>query len=81
MLPEEQISLYCPCCKATIDRPLSWFKQTYNTCPTCNTGLAASQFEAALAEIEAALDEQIDEMVQGKPASGCGCGGGGCGGH
>jgi hypothetical protein len=81
MLPEEQISLDCPSCKAPIDRPLSWFKQTYSTCPACNAGLAASQFASILADLETALDAHIDEQLQEKPASGCGCGGGGCGGH
>jgi len=80
VLPIDQITLDCPSCHAPLTRSLDWFKQTYFTCPECGAGLAASQFSSLIADLEAALDENIEEMMQGK-SSGCGCGKGGCGGH
>lgn len=71
MLANEEIALECPYCKGEIYQPLTWFKQAYNTCPTCGGGLAASQFDAAVAEIEAALEASIEEMVQGSRVCGC----------
>jgi hypothetical protein len=75
VLAEEMLILDCPYCGAAIYQPLSWFKKTYSTCPACDQGLAASQFENTIFELEQALDESIDEMVYGKPHSGC------CGNH
>jgi len=72
----EIITLDCPYCRAPLHQPLSWFKQTYFTCPACGGGLAAGQFEAIIGELEAAFDASIEEMLQGRP--GCGCGSGGC---
>lgn len=73
VLSEEMAALDCPYCGATIYQPLSWFKRTYSTCPACDRGLAAAQFETTLAVLEQAMDESIDEMVLGEPHSGC-CG-------
>ncbi len=73
MPEEENISLDCPYCGEAIYKPLSWFKKTYSTCPACRQGLAASQFAAAIDDIEHALDARIEEMVRGQPNSGC-CG-------
>jgi len=73
----EIITLDCPYCRAAIRQPLSWFRQAYFSCPDCHGGLAAGQFEAIIRELDAAFDDSIDEMLQGKP--GCGCGSGGCG--
>ncbi len=76
LLTEEHIALACPYCRAEIYRPLNWFKQAYLTCPACDGGLTADQFAPLVRELEQALDETIEEMVQTK--SGCGCGGGCC---
>ena len=75
VLAEEMLILDCPYCGAAIYQPLSWFKKTYSTCPACDQGLASSQFENTIADLEQALDESIDEMVYGKPHSSC------CGNH
>lgn len=77
MLANEEIALECPYCKGEIYRPLVWFKQTYNSCPACGGGLAASQFDAAVAEIEAAMESCVEEMVQGQKGCGCNCNHGG----
>lgn len=69
------ITLECPYCGEAIYQPLSWFKKTYSTCPACDRGLAAGQFEKVIADLEQALDESIDEMLQEKPHGGC------CGNH
>ncbi len=74
MFDSENIALDCPYCGKAIYQPLSWFKQTYSTCPNCERGVAAGQFAAAIDEIEQALEEHIEEMMKGKPKSGC-CGG------
>lgn len=73
MRTEEMIALDCPYCGEIIYQPLSWFKKTYSTCPNCDKGLTASQFEKAVFELEQTLDESIDEMLQKKPHGGC-CG-------
>ncbi|MFO7982467.1 MAG: hypothetical protein R6V08_03355 [Desulfuromonadales bacterium] len=73
MKTEETISLDCPCCGELIYKPLSWFKKTYSTCPACDGGLASRQFEAAVEEIEKALDDHVEEILYGKSSSGC-CG-------
>ncbi|ABA88716.1 hypothetical protein Pcar_1470 [Syntrophotalea carbinolica DSM 2380] len=73
MLAEEMIAIDCPYCGAAIYQPLSWFKKTYSTCPACDQGLAASQFETTIAHLEQAMDENIEEMVYGKPQGSC-CG-------
>ena len=81
MFAEERITLECPYCRKEICKPLSWFKKSYSTCPHCQGGLAASQFEAVIYDIEVALDATVEEMVIGQQPSGC-CGGGsssGCG--
>ena len=72
-MSERKISLECPYCNSAIYRPLSWFRRSYSTCPACDQGLAAGQFDGAVAEIEQELDAQIDEMVLGRAKSGC-CG-------
>lgn len=72
MIAEETITLDCPCCRAAISQPLSWFKKTYATCPHCGGGLAAAQFAEQLAAIEEAFDAAVDDMVRGAPTSG-GC--------
>jgi len=80
MATEEIISLDCPYCQASIIQPLSWFKQTYATCPNCKGGLAAAQFALRVDELEQALDASVEEMVMGPPESSCDCAAGGCGG-
>ena len=89
MHAEPNIALDCPYCRETIYAALSWFKQTYSSCPHCEQGLAAGQFAAVIADLEQAMDESIEELLHGpasggccgsKPAGGGGCGGG-CGGH
>jgi len=71
---EEMISLDCPSCHQPLYMPLSWFKQTYGTCPNCGAGVAASQFAAEIAAIEEAFEASIEEMMQPAPGhSGC-CG-------
>lgn len=75
MLAEEMIALDCPYCGVTIHQPLSWFKKTYSTCPACDNGLAASQFETTITLLEQAMDDSIDEMVHGTLQGGC------CGSH
>lgn len=70
---ETNIALDCPYCNEAIHETPSWFKKTYSTCPACDKGLAAGQFEAAIADLEEAMDADIEEMVQGKPPTGCGC--------
>lgn len=74
MPTEETIALECPCCRAPIYRPLTWFKQTYATCPECGGGVSATQFEAQVRELEEAFDASIEEMVKGTKGHGC-CGG------
>ena len=73
MLAEPKIALDCPSCRETIYAALSWFKQTYATCPHCQQGLAACQFEALVAALEQAMDESIEEMLYGTVSGGC-CG-------
>jgi hypothetical protein len=75
VLAEELLMLDCPYCGAAIHQTLSWFKKTYSTCPACDKGLAATQFEATILALEQAMDESIDEMLNGKKPEGC------CGGH
>lgn len=71
MFSTEEIALDCPYCKGEIYRPLAWFKQTYNSCPTCGGGLTSSQFETQVAEIEQALEACIDDQVNGSRVCGC----------
>lgn len=80
MLAEEKISLECPYCGEAIYETLSWFKKPYFTCPSCQKGLAASQFDSVIADLEQAMDARIEEEVKGAPETGC-CGHhkGGCG--
>jgi len=70
---ETEISLDCPYCSESIFEALSWFKKSYTTCPHCEQGLAADQFSAVVADFERAMEESIEEMVNGKPKGGC-CG-------
>jgi hypothetical protein len=70
---EPKIALDCPCCGEPIFEPLSWFKKTYSTCPACDNGLSAGQFTTVLADFEQALDENIEEMINGQAHSNC-CG-------
>ncbi len=67
----EEIALDCPYCRAEIYRPLAWFKQTYATCPKCHGGLAATQFETLIAELEQAFAAADDELVLGSRVCGC----------
>lgn len=71
MVTTEEIALDCPYCKGEIYRPLAWFKQAYTSCPACGGGLASSQFEAQVAQIEQALETSIDDMVKGSRVCGC----------
>lgn len=70
---ETKIALDCPYCHESIYETLSWFKQTYSTCPACDQGLAARQFATLIAELEQAMDANIEEMLNGKPHTSC-CG-------
>lgn len=74
MSNEEEIVLDCPNCHGALARPLSWFKQTYFTCPACGGGLAAAQFATLIDELEQAFEESTATMLRGAE-SGCGCGG------
>ena len=73
MFTEPNIALDCPCCREPIYAALSWFRQTYSTCPHCRQGLAAGQFEARIADLEQAMDESVEEMLYGPAGAGC-CG-------
>jgi len=73
MHTEPKIALDCPSCRETIYAALSWFKQTYSTCPHCRQGLAAGLFEASIADLEQAMDESIEELLYGPASGGC-CG-------
>jgi len=73
---EKNICLDCPYCGAEIYQPLSWFRKAYSTCPTCEQGLAAGQFAAAVAEIEQELDAHIEDMMHGSTQKSSGCCGG-----
>ncbi|MBE0597849.1 MAG: hypothetical protein IH614_11310 [Desulfuromonadales bacterium] len=68
---EETVSLDCPYCAQAIYKPLSWFKQTYFTCPECQKGLAAGQFATLVDDLEQALDAEVEVMLKGEPRSGC----------
>lgn len=68
---EPKIALDCPGCGESIYEPLSWFKQTYSTCPACENGLAAGQFGTVIAELEQAMDKNTEEMLYGQPQGGC----------
>lgn len=74
MLMETHIALDCPYCREPIYEPLSWFKKTYSTCPFCDEGLAADQFSKAVSDLETAIDENVEEMVNGRPQTGGCCG-------
>ena len=74
MLMETHIALDCPYCSESIYESLSWFKKTYSTCPFCDKGLAADQFSRTVTDLEAAMDENVDEMVNGRPQGGGCCG-------
>ena len=83
MFAESKIALDCPYCKEPINETPNWFKKTYSTCPACDKGLAAGQFATVIADLEQAMDENIEEMINGQPQksccgekSSCGCGGG-----
>lgn len=71
MFTIEEIALDCPYCKGEIYRPLAWFKQAYFSCPACGGGLASSQFNRQLVEIEQALEASIDDRVKGSRVCGC----------
>lgn len=73
MSTETHIALDCPYCKEVIYATLNWFKQTYSTCPHCEQGLAANQFESTIVDLEKAMDESVEELIYGKPSGGC-CG-------
>ncbi len=73
MYVEPKITLDCPSCGAALYEMLSWFKKTYSTCPSCDNGLAASQFVTVIAQLEEAMDSNIDEMLHGQPHTSC-CG-------
>jgi transcription initiation factor IIE alpha subunit len=81
---ESNIALDCPYCSEPIYETLAWFKKSYSTCPHCDQGLVADQFSVIINNLEQAMDESIEEMINGKPQGGCcgaksSCGdGGGC---
>ncbi|MDT8421712.1 MAG: hypothetical protein RQ754_14895 [Desulfuromonadales bacterium] len=70
---EPRIELACPYCHAAIYETIRWFKKTYSTCPACEQGLAAGQFAAVISDLEQAMDEHSEEMINGAPHAGC-CG-------
>lgn len=72
MSAEPNIALDCPYCHASIYAAPDWFKQPYGTCPHCEQGLAAGQFAEAIAALEQAMDDRIDEMLYDQPHSCCG---------
>ena len=81
MHTETNIALDCPYCGVSIYETLEWFKKTYSTCPSCDKGLAATQFSKVITDIEQAMEDSVEEMVNGQQPSGGGCcGGGGDGG-
>ena len=80
MYPEEMIALDCPYCQACLIKPLSWFKQSYATCPVCAGGIAAGQFATLVEALEQAFDASVEETILGTRSGGCGCNSGGCGG-
>ena len=74
MHTETNIALDCPYCGESIYEPLSWFKKTYSTCPGCDKGLSANQFSSVVSDLEKAMEERIEEMVNGRPQGGGCCG-------
>jgi len=82
VLTEEIVSLDCPYCQGNITKLLSWFKQTYSTCPVCDGGLTAGQFAPLVEELGQAFDASVDEMIRGESSGACakgrGCGSGAC---
>lgn len=77
---EPHISLDCPHCHEAICAAISWFKKCYSTCPHCEQGLAGSQFANVIVDLEQAMDECVEEMINSLPGGGC-CGSKGeCGG-
>ncbi len=78
MSAEVNVALDCPNCGESIYKTLSWFKKPYSTCPNCQNGLAAGQFAATIAELERAMDENIEEMLYGSAPRSC-CGKDSCG--
>jgi hypothetical protein len=70
---ESKISLNCPGCEQLIYEPLEWFKQPFSACPVCDTRWSAEQFSSLIADLEQAMDRDIDEMVGGSPHKSC-CG-------
>ena len=79
MQMDAKIALDCPYCHKAIYASISWFKQTYSTCPHCEQGLAAGQFETAIIDLEQAMDESIEELLNGPPQTCCGSGKSSCG--
>ncbi len=79
MHEEIMIALDCPYCGESIYEALSWFKQTYSTCPSCDKGLAAGQFAAVVADLEQAMEDRVEELVNGQPNTGCCCKKSSCG--
>lgn len=73
MLLETHVALDCPYCKEAIYEPLSWFKKDYSTCPFCGQGLAAEQFSRTVSDLELAMEDHVEEMLNGRPQAGGGC--------
>lgn len=74
MQEEERIIMDCPYCGGSIEKPLSFFRKTFSTCPCCERGLSAGQFARLVEEIDAAFDAGVEEMILGSlEKSGC-CG-------
>ena len=74
MYTETNIALDCPCCGESIYESLSWFKKTYSTCPICDKGMSANQFASLISDLEKAMEENVEEMVNGRPQGGGCCG-------
>jgi hypothetical protein len=72
---ESKIALNCPHCEEPIYEPLGWFKQVDSVCPACDKRLIAEQFADVVADLEQAINTNIDEMVSEPQKSGC-CGSG-----
>ena len=75
---DPKLTIDCPYCGAPIYQTVSWFKKAYSTCPACDQGLVAGQFASIVADLEQAMDENIEEVLHGKSQAGCCNKGGTC---
>jgi transcription initiation factor IIE alpha subunit len=71
---ESKIALDCPYCGESIYQAVAWFKNSYSTCPACDKGLSANQFDAAINALEQAFDQNIEALLAEEPPQGGCCG-------